>query len=479
MNDHRARSWTPHRFHMRLCWAAVISFKLLLVCVVVVVPDAEAASDKTADMQEHEQDDDDQDPWARLGGGAINEKPRQRRHQTVSVSTIKQSPLSSSPPLSSSSNFNPSMIRSHLWHALEGLDRYPNYLSRWALDDIHRLEVALEEQVAKVRQQRALVMDRRAGITKLVRQVAMTDTVVTVENDRWRKLLLQPPTSWSDVRNRILDPKASAAIFGSRMFTADTNINTGKSTTSTAATQTLSRPPTVSQVIKGEIDVVLDASQLESLIDEEFFDVFSFRLLSLSFCRDVREYVSTIVQKGQEDTNALLLLGRRPVDLDAIGLGWINDLLFHLFVRPISRQLFQSSETLGELDWRQGYIAGYSAQPTEGKARERLAMHTDDSEVTLNVCLGDDDFTGGCLEFRGLRGADAQGELVGTFQPQPGLALLHAGRHFHLVTQVTSGDRFALIVWARSWNGVRSQTCPCCWLNRRRDSSCVCGPQWN
>ena len=107
--------------------------------------------------------------------------------------------------------------------------------------------------------------------------------------------------------------------------------------------------------------------------------------------------------------------------------------------------------------------------------------HTDDSEVTLNVCIGDV-FEGGGLTFRGLRGTIQAGEVGGEYTPERGRALLHAGRQFHEVTDVTSGDRYALIMWTRSWGGIRSNTCPCCWLNRRQDtgpSSCICGERWN
>ena len=135
---------------------------------------------------------------------------------------------------------------------------------------------------------------------------------------------------------------------------------------------------------------------------------------------------------------------------------------------------------MDELDWRQGYIAGYSVDPAavRGAPRQRLVSHTDDSEVTLNLCIGDE-FEGGALQFRGLRGTDEEGELLGEFQPQLGTALIHAGRHLHEVTQVESGDRYAFIIWARSWKGVRAQSCPCCWLNRRDDTRCICGPSWN
>jgi hypothetical protein len=180
-----------------------------------------------------------------------------------------------------------------------------------------------------------------------------------------------------------------------------------------------------------------------------------------------------------------LKLGNRPVNLDLIGMGWLNDLLFQLILKPISRHLYETQECGGQdLDWRHGYVAGYSAQAAASKAtpRNRLVPHTDDSEVTLNVCVGDD-FEGGALSFSGLRGTANEGRVSGEdcdlFQPRLGTALIHAGRHLHEVTTVTKGDRYALIVWARSWKGVRAHSCPCCWINRRTDQVCVCGPAWN
>lgn len=178
------------------------------------------------------------------------------------------------------------------------------------------------------------------------------------------------------------------------------------------------------------------------------------------------------------------------MNLDIIGLEWLNDLLFQLIVKPISRHLFLQSETKKELDWRNGYVAGYSSNPTLiGKPRSKLVAHTDDSEVTMNICLSDADnneFKGGLLEFYGLRGESKNGGkdgggMIDEYQPEIGKALLHAGRHFHAVSKVESGDRYVYVIWARSYKGSRAQTCPCCWLNRRVSSSnlCICGDKWN
>jgi hypothetical protein len=73
---------------------------------------------------------------------------------------------------------------------------------------------------------------------------------------------------------------------------------------------------------------------------------------------------------------------------------------------------------------------------------------------------------GGLVEFHGLRGSSEPGTLLGTYQPVLGMAIIHAGRHFHYVTPVTSGNRYTIyVIWARLWKGARAHSCPCCWLN--------------
>jgi hypothetical protein len=48
------------------------------------------------------------------------------------------------------------------------------------------------------------------------------------------------------------------------------------------------------------------------------------------------------------------------------------------------------------------------------------------SEVTLNVCLGEE-FEGGQLLFQGLRGERDEGQLSCSYTPRPGWAVMHVG----------------------------------------------------
>ena len=393
-----------------------------------------------------------------VGGGAINEKERKFRAPFLAESSDSGEAKDRDDNAAPSKPYNPSKYLAHLYHSLEGLDRYPNYLGRWNEDDMDSLEESLKAQLAKVREQKQAVALRRQGIKEIVHTLLTEDA----DKDRWNKLL-KPCKSWDEVREKILDSSAAKAIFSSKMFKPRENGSV----------------PCVEEVMCGNVKVELDASQLELLLDEELYDVFSFRLLKKEFCEELREFARAYWAMNEKLDEAKKQQIKGAFDFDLVGFKWLNDLLLHLVLRPVARQLYEDSEGLLEdLDWRHGYIAGYSVSPTEGKPRERLVTHTDDSDVTMNIGLGDK-YEGGLIEFRGLRNTPEEGQLQGTFEPEIGVAVVHAGRHFHDVTQVESGDRYNYIMWARSWSGIRSERCPCCWLNRRDDNTCVCGPRWN
>lgn len=191
--------------------------------------------------------DDADDSTLEIGGGAINEK--QRRLDVAGT----DSQLNDAGPRSS--QYDPCHFRSHLWHALEGLDRYPNYLSRWSTDDMDRLEDALEAQLHKVREQRQSICEQRDGIDQLVNSMMERDS-------RWQSLLT-PPQSWSEVRD-VLDPRAAKAILNSKQFQHKGN----------------REPPDCQDVLAGRVHVELDPALLEDIMDQELFDVYSLPLLS-------------------------------------------------------------------------------------------------------------------------------------------------------------------------------------------------------
>eukprot|EP00301_Raphidiophrys_heterophryoidea_P027497 c9685_g1_i2.p1 GENE.c9685_g1_i2~~c9685_g1_i2.p1 ORF type:complete len:439 (+),score=106.99 c9685_g1_i2:139-1317(+) len=99
---------------------------------------------------------------------------------------------------------------------------------------------------------------------------------------------------------------------------------------------------------------------------------------------------------------------------------------------------------------------------------KQLSFHVDDSEVTLNVCLGCPGFEGGNLFFRGIRCAHHRqtesdpGESV-QVKHEIGTAVIHAGKHRHGALDVEAGERYNLILWCRSStfrNEVDYSVCP-------------------
>ena len=399
-----------------------------------------------------------------IGGGAINEKQR-----LYLQPTSKDDDICGETVGGDSNSWKPNDNLSHLLHALVGLDRYPNYLSRFRdINDMKLLEKALLQKASDVKRQREEICQTRNGIKQLVRRYVSNGYDIDVNHDDAEEVvdmlwsghpILSAPRTWVELRERkILQDQAFKVA--SQSVSSRTRIRKGKSNKSR---EQQIEDTTIADIIEGKSQVDLDPALLEDWMNQEMFDVYSFPLLTTEFCALLRTTLRELSTLAELEEYAHLKLGRRVIDLDTIGLGWVTDLLFHMFIQPISKHLFATTEMLLDdsssngispiLDWRQGYVAGYSATPTESKAatRHRLVPHTDDSEVTLNCCIGEEDYQGGHVEFSGLRGAPDEGQLLGTAKrPNTGTALLHSGRRLHAVSDVTSGDRYALIVWTRS-----------------------------
>lgn len=78
-----------------------------------------------------------------------------------------------------------------------------------------------------------------------------------------------------------------------------------------------------------------------------------------------------------------------------------------------------------------------------------LDMHTDDSDVTFNVCLGLE-FAGAGLEFCGLMGSTNHRKHTYTYHHIKGSCVCHLGRQRHGADDIQSGERLNLIIWNHS-----------------------------
>ncbi|KAF7036583.1 hypothetical protein CFC21_047211 [Triticum aestivum] len=134
--------------------------------------------------------------------------------------------------------------------------------------------------------------------------------------------------------------------------------------------------------------------------------------------------------------------------LDDFGLEAMLNQFMEEFIAPISK-VFYPEVGGGTLDSHHAFVVEY------GKDRDvELGFHVDDSEVTLNVCLGKQ-FSGGELYFRGIRcenhvNSETQHEEMYDYSHVPGRAVLHRGRHRHGARPTSSGLRMNLLLWCRS-----------------------------
>lgn len=404
-----------------------------------------------------------------IGGGAINEKLRTSMNQDTDETKSQAA-------AANQEGFQPQIHKAHLWHALEGFDRYPNYFQRWnnihwtdaddsidesEKDDLLSLEQALRETADAVHRERERIARQRKTWHDKIPQFLQ-------QYPQFRKFWNETPygEDWKSWCDNILHPTIQKLL-----FTTTTN----NSTTSSSNCHLKACPhATVTQVLSGAVPVAWNVSLLTELLDEECLDVFSMPILSHAFCQELIQLIRALQQFLAQDSS---IEQPRFFSLSELGITWLDNFLFRVLIQPISLHLFENTR----LDWYHSFVAGYASQPSRVTPRQFLVPHTDDSEVTLNLCLGDENFQGGLLEFGPMRGhptTTRRKPQTETVEPRIGYGLLHVGRLLHQVTPITSGDRFAYIVWTRSWKDTRAKQCPCCWLNHRTDA-CVCGPQWN
>ncbi|ETO31953.1 hypothetical protein RFI_05163 [Reticulomyxa filosa] len=357
-------------------------------------------------------------------------------------------------------------------HGLFGLDHYPNYLLRWNIADINKLENYFHQTLALISKQKQQLM-----------------SIYEITNEFKEGILHK----FDYVRNfeKVFHPK----------FLENVDID-----------------------IKGDGKLYCNwnFNAISELLVEEIEHVYSFPLLCKEFCEQIvyhgKQFVTFIQnlsekkeKEGEEKEkekkqNTELLLSLKRCVLDWMSLHWLNDLLLNEIVNGIATKIYQSElyynckcvstdpsvkSQIRKLNWRHGYLIGYRSKEELLKQqqittssdnllflRSELIPHTDDSEITLNICLTKN-FEGGKLILHGLRNNSASTEDIYEIICQQGYAIIHPGRLLHQVTPVTKGERIMLIVWCRDTVNLRNQVCPCCWINRRSDTNCIAGDQWN
>eukprot|EP00249_Psilotum_nudum_P010119 c22344_g1_i1 orf=239-1375(+) len=179
--------------------------------------------------------------------------------------------------------------------------------------------------------------------------------------------------------------------------------------------------------------------------------IYIFSMLQPTFCSKMLDEVEHFERWAANARIKIMrpnTMNKYGAVLDDIGMESMLDQLMSRFISPMASVLF--TEVGGSsLDTHHGFVVEYSMDRDL-----ELGFHVDDSEVTLNVCLGRE-FNGGELFFRGIRcdkhvNGEVRPEEVLEYSHVPGRAILHAGRHRHGAKAITSGHRINLILWCRS-----------------------------
>ena len=110
---------------------------------------------------------------------------------------------------------------------------------------------------------------------------------------------------------------------------------------------------------------------------------------------------------------------------------------------PVAEALFPAQGG-GCLDGHHSFIVQYSEGADLG-----LDMHTDDSDVTFNVCLGKE-FSGAGLQFCGVLGGPSHRKRSLVYHHAKGRCVVHLGAHRHGADDLESGERLNLIIWNHS-----------------------------
>ena len=163
-------------------------------------------------------------------------------------------------------------------------------------------------------------------------------------------------------------------------------------------------------------------------------------VFSRSFCDTLIKESEYLASTGHAHA-ALNLTG---VDLLWFGFskffeGFIENILPKLLdiISPPDLKLNLSSNETWKLF--HAFVIHYDASNPNQSSHPQ---HLDDSDLTLNLCLGDI-FTGGDLVVH----SDSQKPI--TYQQKPGQLFIHAGNLSHSANPISSGKRYNLVIWLK------------------------------
>mmetsp|Transcript_7914 Transcript_7914/g.16053 ORF Transcript_7914/g.16053 Transcript_7914/m.16053 type:complete len:624 (+) Transcript_7914:40-1911(+) len=180
----------------------------------------------------------------------------------------------------------------------------------------------------------------------------------------------------------------------------------------------------------------------EHIVGIYSFDMFT-RLFCDSFVHELALYEASALPRRRPNT-----MNNYGLILNDIGMHGLMTALMEKFLVPLVEVLYSEEPVAYGIDHHHSFIVQYqnntldklpSSSPAATAASsvrvvrgdKGLDMHSDSSEVTVNVCLGKEGFRGGGLRFCGLAGSADYRRLQYTLQHVIGRAVVHLGRHRH------------------------------------------------
>jgi hypothetical protein len=181
---------------------------------------------------------------------------------------------------------------------------------------------------------------------------------------------------------------------------------------------------------------------MHSLVQQIDTNIYTFPMFTESTCnfflQELDYYTASNLPSPRPNS-----MNKYGLILNSIGLADSFSRLQADVLNKISAHFFPEEGL--SLDTHHTFLVQYKPGEDLG-----LDMHTDDSDVTFNVCLGRDGFTGANLEFCGAFGTTSHRQQKATYKHIKGHCVVHLGRQRHGACNILSGERINLIIWNKS-----------------------------
>jgi hypothetical protein len=179
---------------------------------------------------------------------------------------------------------------------------------------------------------------------------------------------------------------------------------------------------------------------MQSIFKSEYPGTYSCKIFTDEFCYKLMMEYDNFEQQGftKIRPNSMNSYG---CIMDELGLGDFFDVFVFEYIRPFAKVMSKDGD---EIDDHHSFLVAYAMDKDV-----QLDFHTDDSDLTLNTCLGKK-FEGGGLYFAGHLERPETWEDVYVYDHQVGYSVIHDGMLRHGALNIESGERYNLIIWCRS-----------------------------